>query len=101
MKTTDTKLLKEFQTVLNRKYLTEDMYEKLLARWDLAGLDLDAELVKINEHKSSLSRSRREAVPEFLKLRKLLDEAKAAAESSISFNNDSATPLYQDTVVQN
>lgn len=100
MKTTDTFILKAFQTVLNRKHLTEEAYNELLKKWDLVGIDLDAEMQKINEKKSNLTKSRRDAVPEFIKLREILDKQKEDEASAISFGNDSQTSLYQDTLIQ-
>lgn len=99
MKTTDTEILKQFQTVLNRKHLNEDVYNKLLQMWNLDKVDLDVEMQKINERHSSLSASRRKAVPEFIKLRELLKEMKEAESNAISFNNDVQPSLYQDTII--
>ena len=99
MKTTDTTILKQFQTVLNRKLLTEKVYKDLLAKWDLDKIDLDAEMQKINEKKSGLTKSRRDAVPEFLKLRKLLEEKKAEEMNAMSFSNTLQQSLTQDTIV--
>jgi len=100
MKTTDVTILKQFQSVLNRKYLNEKVFNDLLKRWDLDKVDLDEEMRKIDIKHSSLSRSRRAAVPEFIKLRELLKEEKEVEASEISFsNNESQTSLYQDTIV--
>ena len=99
MKTTDTTILKQFQSVLNRKILTEKIYNDLLKIWYLDKVDLDEEMQKINEKHSGLSRSRREAIPEFIKLREILNEMKKEEENSISFNNEAQPSLYQDTIV--
>lgn len=99
MKTTDTEILKQFQTVLNRKHLNEAVYNKLLQMWNLDKVDLDVEMQKINEKHSGLSASRRKAVPEFIKLRELLKEMKEAESNAISFNNDDQPSLYQDTII--
>jgi hypothetical protein len=99
MNTCDTDILKQFQTVLNRKHLNESVYEALLRRWGLDKVDLDEEVQKINLKKSSLSSSKRKAVFEFVKLRELLNEKKAEEQEKISMKNEDDTSLYQDTIV--
>ena len=86
MNTTNTDILKSFYAVTNRNILTEEIYQILLKRWNLDKVDLNEEMVKINARQSSLSKSRRDAVPEFIKLRTMLDQKKEAEESSISMN---------------
>lgn len=86
MNTTNVDILRSFYSVTNRNILTEEIYQILLKRWDLDKVDLNEEMVKINARQSSLSRSRREAIPEFIKLRTMLDQKKEAEESSISMN---------------
>lgn len=99
MKTTDTEILRQFQTVLNRRRLSAEVYASLLKAWGLEGVDLDAEQQRINEKRSSLSVSRRKAVPEFIRLRALLDEMREDEVSAISFTGDTPVPLYSDTLI--
>ncbi len=100
MKTTNVSILRQFQTVLNRKHLTEEILSTLLKRWDLYDVDLDQAMIDINLKKSKLSKSRREAVPEFLKLRELLKEAKNNEINDVSFEQ-STKNLAEDTLVVN
>ena len=88
MNTTNVDILRSFYSVTNRNILTEEIYQILLKRWDLDKVDLNEEMVKINARQSSLTKSRRDAVPEFIKLRSILDQKKEAEEASISMNND-------------
>ena len=92
MKTTTTDLLKSFYSVTNRNQLTEEIYQRLLKRWDLDKVDLDEELIKINARQSDLSRSRRNAVPEFIKLREMLKQRKESENASINMNGDESQP---------
>lgn len=94
---TDVNILKQFQTVLNRKVLSEEAVNRLLEIWDLADVDLEAEAQKINEKKSNLSKSRRDAVLEFIKLKELLKEKKEAEAKAMSFNENEQS-LAQDTL---
>ena len=87
MNKTNTDILKSFYSVTNRNNLTEDIYQLLLKRWDLDKINLNEEAVKINAKQSTLSKSRRDAIPEFIKLRALLDQKKEAEENSISMND--------------
>lgn len=88
MNTTNVDILKSFYSVTNRNKLTEEIYQILLKRWDLDKVDLNEEMIKINAHQSSLTKSRRIAVPEFIKLRSFLDQKKETEENSISMNDD-------------
>ena len=49
--------LRQFYSVVNRKYLNRDVYEALLKRWDLDNVDLDIEAEKIKNRLSTLTRS--------------------------------------------
>ena len=89
MKTTNTDILKSFYSVTNRNTLTEDIYKILLKRWDLDKIDLNEEVIKINTKQSLLSKSKREAVLEFIKLRTMLDQKKEEESNSISMNDNS------------
>lgn len=86
MNTTNTDILKSFYSVTNRNNLTEEIYQILLKRWDLDKVNLNEEMIKINSKQSTLTRSRRAAIPEFIKLREMLDHKKEAEETSISMN---------------
>lgn len=91
MKTTNIENLRAFYSVVNRKHLNREVYNYLLKRWDLDKVDLDLENEKIKNRLSTLSRSRREAVPEFLIIRSILNEMEKAKndkkiEEEISFN---------------
>lgn len=90
MNTTNTDVLKQFSAVVNRNRLTEELYDALLKRWDLDKVDLDEEYIKIKTRKSSLSRSRRDAVPEFIRLRDLLKDIKDKENSTIVMENESS-----------
>ena len=93
MNTTNTDVLKSITAVVNRQYLTEDVLNDLLKRWDLDKVDLDEEYIKIQTKKSSLTRSRREAVPEFIRLRNLLKEKEEQENSSIVMENDTENSM--------
>jgi hypothetical protein len=93
MNTTNTDVLKQFSTVVNRNRLTEELYNDLLKCWDLDKVDLDEEYIKIQTKKSSLTRSRREAVPEFIRLRNLLKEKAEQENSSIVMENDTENSM--------
>lgn len=93
MNTTNTDILKQFSTVVNRNRLTEELYNDLLKRWDLDKIDLDEEYIKIQTRKSGLTRSRREAVPEFIRLRNLLKEKAEQENSSIVMENDTENSM--------
>lgn len=91
MNTTKIENLKAFYSVVNRKHLNRDVYNFLLKEWDLDKVDLDLENEKIKNKLSSLSKSRRDAVPEFLRIRSVLNEIEKLAEKKnieeeISFN---------------
>lgn len=88
MNTSNTDVLKQFSAVVNRNRLTEELYDALLKRWDLDKIDLDEEYIKIKTRKSSLSKSRREAVPEFIRLRDLLKDIKDKENSTIIMENE-------------
>lgn len=97
MKTSDPNILKQFMTVVNRKLLTEEVYNYLLKQWNLDKLDLDETLQKINEHKSGLSRSRREAVPYFIQLRDMLKQQKMAVSNDMSMTTVSGEATSSTT----
>ena len=99
MKTTDPRILNEFTSVLNRKHLTEEVFQKLLYLWSLDKVDLDAEMDKINKKCSNLSKSRREALPYFLKLRTILEEKKKAENASMNLTNDQPKNVVSDTFI--
>jgi len=80
--------LRSFRSVVNRNELTEEAYTNLLKLFGFENLDLNAEMEKINQKKSYLSRSNREAVIEFNILRNILNKQKETEQASISFNND-------------
>lgn len=80
MKTDTPDIIKQFYSVINRKYLTEEIYNALLKRFDLDGVDLDEMQRLIEIKKSPLTKSRRLAVPEFIILRQMLREKKAEEE---------------------
>ena len=48
-------LIKQFYSVINRKYLTDDIFNALVARFDLTNVDLEAEQQKINTLKQKYS----------------------------------------------
>lgn len=93
MNTTDMNNLRQFYSVVNRKYLNRDVYEALLKRWDLDNVDLDIEAEKIKNRLSTLTRSRREAVREFLILRSVLNEIEKASETE---NNESNEKIQEE-----
>ena len=86
MNTTDMRNLKQFYSVVNRKELTTEIYEFLLKEWGLDGLDLEEEAKKIDLKESSLTKSRRLAVNEFLILKNLLASKEMQEEQEINFN---------------
>lgn len=88
MNTTNVDILKSFYSVTNRNQLTEEIYKILLKRWELDNIDLNEEMIKINAKQSELSKSKRTAIPEFLKLRSMLDKKKEVEENSISMNDN-------------
>lgn len=92
MNTSNPEILKQFYSVLNRKNLTKEVYNYLIKQWGLEGVDLDAEMILINQKQSKLSRSRRDAIPEFLTLKKIIEENEIQVMTSNSFseneNND-------------
>lgn len=85
MNTTDTNNLRAFYSVLNRQHLNRDVFNFLLKRWELDGIDLDLENERIKNKISKLSKSKRAAVPEFLIIRSVLNEI----EKSNNENKDS------------
>ena len=85
--------LRQFYSVVNRKYLNRDVYEALLKRWDLDNVDLDVEAEKIKNRLSTLTRSRRDAVREFLILRSVLNEIEKANETE---NNESNEKIQEE-----
>lgn len=85
--------LRQFYSVVNRKYLNRDVYEALLKRWDLDNVDLDIEAEKIKNRLSTLTRSRREAIREFLILRSVLNEIEKANETE---NNESNEKIQEE-----
>jgi hypothetical protein len=93
MNTTDMNNLRQFYSVVNRKYLNRDVYEALLKRWDLDNVDLEIEAEKIKNRLSTLTRSRREAVREFLILRSVLNEIEKANETE---NNESTEKIQEE-----
>lgn len=93
MNTTDMNNLRQFYSVVNRKYLNRDVYEALLKRWDLDNVDLDIEAEKIKNRLSTLTRSRREAIREFLILRSVLNEIEKANETE---NNESTEKIQEE-----
>lgn len=93
MNTTDMNNLRQFYSVVNRKYLNRDVYEALLKHWDLDNVDLDIEAEKIKNKLSTLTRSRREAVREFLILRSVLNEIEKANEAE---NNESTEKIQEE-----
>lgn len=81
MKTTDMNNLRQFYSVVNRKNLNREVYEALLKYWDLDKVDLDIENERIKNKMSKLTKSRREAVREFLILRSVLIEIEKSQET--------------------
>lgn len=98
MKTTDPNVLKQFVTVLNRQQLTEEIFYALLIRWDLDQVDLDKEMAKILEKKSTVSKSRREAIPYFIKMKQMLEEKKKEEQNSMSLGADVQKNSAADTL---
>lgn len=87
MKTTDMNNLRQFYSVVNRKHLNRDVYEALLKYWDLDKVDLDIEAERIKNKMSNLTRSRREAVREFLIIRSVLNEIEKTENKQNSEEN--------------
>lgn len=79
-------LVKQFYSVVNRKYLSDEIFNALVHRFDLDKVDLEEEQQKINQHKSFLTASRRKAVGELLILKKMLEEKKAEIANSQNMN---------------
>ena len=98
MKTTDLSILKQFYTVLNRNVLTQEIYDKLIKEWGFEGLDLEAEQIKINQKCSNLSKSKRDAVPEFLILKRILNDRKNIESQSISMANEINQDFANDQI---
>lgn len=95
----DPNILKQFYTVLNREALTREIYDKLVDRWGFSGMDLEEEQRKINQKKSTLSKSQRDSVKEFLLLKKMLESQEAQKTSEISFGNDDMEqPISNDQI---
>ena len=97
----DNNLIKQFYSVINRQYLTDEIFNALVARFDLTGIDLEAEQQKINQHKSFLTASRRKAVGELLILKKMLDEKKAqeaAAQTTSMDTNIAADQIIAEPI---
>jgi hypothetical protein len=88
MNTTDMNNLRQFYSVVNRKYLNREVYEALLKHWDLDNVDLDIEAERIKNKMSRLTRSRRDAVREFLILRSVLNEIEKAKEAENTESNE-------------
>jgi hypothetical protein len=86
MNTTDMRILQQFYTVVDRKDITPELYEFLLKEWGLDGLDLEEEQKKIELKQSSLTKSRRNAVREFLIIKNILAIKEQAEEEAINFN---------------
>jgi hypothetical protein len=93
MNTTDMNNLRQFYSVVNRKYLNRDVYEALLKHWDLDNVDLDIEAEKIKNKLSFLTKSRREAVREFLILRSVLNEIEKTKENT---ENESSENIQEE-----
>jgi hypothetical protein len=88
MNTTDMRNLQQFYSVVNRKNLTYEIFNLLLKRWDLDKVDLDEEARKIEEKRSTLTKSRRDAIKEFLILRNILEIKEKEEEQQINFNEN-------------
>ena len=88
MNTCNIDILKSISAVVNREHLTQEVYDILLKRWDLDKVDLDAEYIKIQTKQSNLTKSRREAVPEFIRIRDLLSEIKQKENNAIVMENN-------------
>ena len=92
-------LIKQFYSVINRKYLTDDIFNALVARFDLTNVDLEAEQQKINQHKSFLTASRRKAVGELLILKKMLEEKKLADSNVQNMDVSSDNNIGNDQIM--
>lgn len=95
---TDPKILKQFYTVLNRNQLTQETYDHLIKMWGFEGMDLEEEQNKINQKKSSLSRSKRESVGEFIILKRMLEERKNIESQAISMDAEPVENLGNDQI---
>ena len=96
MNTSNTMILEAFFHVLTRKHLTKALYEDLIKRWNLESVNLDEELVKINNKKSHLTKSRRDAVPLFIKLRDVIKENEEAAKQAMDMKDVANSTLAGD-----
>ena len=74
--------LREFRSVLNRQKIDEDGLYRLISFWGLGDIDLDKEKELIEQKKSFLSKSQRESVLEFIKLREFIKEREKAEEEA-------------------
>lgn len=88
-------ILRSFRSVNNGGKLTENIFNLLLKDWGFENLNLDEELNKINQKKSFLSKSEREAISEFIILRNILSSKKKQEEEIISFNNSNSNSSEQ------
>lgn len=88
MNTTNIDILRQFSAIVNRDKLTRETYNLLLKRWDLDKVDLDEEYIKLQTKNSTLTRSRREAIPEFIRLRNLLKEIEEKNNNSIIMEDE-------------
>ena len=88
MNTTDMNNLRQFYSVVNRKYLNQEVYEALLKHWDLDKVDLDIEAERIKNKMSRLTKSRRDAVREYLILRSVLNEIEKSKEAENTESNE-------------
>lgn len=86
MNTTNMQNLKQFYSVVNRREITPELYNFLLKEWGLENIDLEEESKKIELKKSSLTKSRRNAVKEFLIIKNILKSKEQKIENEINFN---------------
>ena len=91
----DINILKQFTSILNRTAWSEEAFNNVLKIWDLNGIDLDKEMEKISQKKSNLSKSQRDAVPEFIKIRNAMVERAQQAK----LNAPQEKNLSEDTLV--
>ena len=92
-------LIKQFYSVINRKYLTDEIFNALVERFELTGIDLEAEQQKINQRKSVLTASRRKAVGELLILKKMLEEKKLAEANEQNMNVSTDNSIGNDQII--
>lgn len=92
-------LIKQFYSVINRKYLTDEIFNALVERFELTGIDLEAEQQKINQRKSVLTASRRKAVGELLILKKMLEEKKLAEANEQNMNVSTDNNIGNDQII--